>query len=99
MRVLLDECIDRRFAKSITGHTVKSVSQIGWSSLKNGELLKKAESNFDVFVTVDRGLSQQQNISNKDIAVIVLCAKTNRLVDLLPLTARLLMVLPQMRPG
>lgn len=62
MRVLLDECVDRRFAKDIIGHDVKTVAEMEWVSKRNGELLVLAEQAFDVFITVDRNLSFQRNL-------------------------------------
>lgn len=59
MKVLVDECIDWRLAREIVGHEVKTARQMGWSTIKNGELLKLAEKEFQVFVTVDRNLSFQ----------------------------------------
>jgi hypothetical protein len=56
VRVLLDECVDRRLARHVTGHDVTTVPEAGWAGLKNGELLKRAQEQFDVFVTVDRNL-------------------------------------------
>lgn len=79
MRILLDECIDRRLTKDIVGHEVKTVPQMGWATIKNGELLALAEDEFDVFLTVDRNLSFQQNLPKFNLAVIVLCAPSNRL--------------------
>ena len=93
MRVLLDECIDRRFAKDIQGHEILTVPQAGWAGIKNGELLTRAQTQFDVFVTVDRNLAFQQNIPQFTIAVIVLQAQTNRLKDLRPLLPKLLQIL------
>lgn len=47
--------------------------ELGWSTLKNGELLAVAESNgFDVFVTTDTNLAYQQNLSIRKIAIVVL---------------------------
>jgi len=85
VRVLLDECIDWRLARDIVGHDVKTARQMGWATLKNGELLTLASEHFDVFVTVDRNLSFQQNLSSLSIAVVVLRARTNRLTGLRPL--------------
>jgi uncharacterized protein DUF5615 len=51
VKILLDECVDRRLAKDIAGHEVKTVPQMGWAAIKNGELLCRAEKDFDVFVT------------------------------------------------
>ena len=64
MKVFLDECIDWRFARDIVGHDVKTARQMGWTSIKNGELLALASEQFDVFVTVDRNLSFQQNLTS-----------------------------------
>lgn len=99
MRVLLDECIDRRLAREIVGHEVRTVPEAGWAAAKNGELLALAEKSFDVFVTVDRNLSFQQNVPRFSIAVVVLCATSNRLVDLRPLVPRLLELLPTAKRG
>lgn len=72
MRVLLDECIDRGLAKEIEGHDVVTVPQAGWAGIKNGDLLRLAQEQFDVLVTVDRNLSFQQHLPKFTIAVIVL---------------------------
>ena len=99
MKILLDECIDRRLVKEITGHEVKTVPQMGWATIKNGELLTLAEKDFEVFVTVDRNLSFQQNLPRYDIVVIVLRARSNRLQDLRPLVPKLLELLPTAKRG
>ena len=57
MRQLLDECVDRRLAREIPEHAVKTVAQMGWAGAKNGELLTLAASNFDILVTVDGNIS------------------------------------------
>ena len=44
----------------------------GWSALRNGELLAKAEAEFDVLVTTDRNLRHQQNLADRRIAIVVL---------------------------
>ena len=89
MRILLDECIDRRLAKEIEGYDVVTVPQAGWAGIQNGELLRLAQAQFDVFVTVDRNLSFQQDLRQFSVAVIVLQAPTNRLSDLRPLLPQL----------
>ncbi len=78
MRILLDECIDRRLAKEIEGHEVVTVPQVGWAGIKNGALLTLAQQQFDVLVTVDRNLSFQQNLPQFNLAVVLLEAPTNR---------------------
>ena len=94
MKLLLDECIDRRLAGTLAWHEVKTVPQMGWSGIKNGELLALAEETFDVFITVDRNLSFQQNLHKFNIAVLVLHAPSNRLADLRPLIPKVLSILP-----
>jgi hypothetical protein len=99
VRVLLDECVDWRLARDIVGHDVKTARQMGWTTIKNGELLALASERFDVFVTVDRNLSFQQNLISYPIAVIVLRAKTNRLADLRPLAPKLAAVIESATPA
>jgi uncharacterized protein DUF5615 len=99
VKILLDEGIDRRLAKDIAGLEVKTVPQLGWATIKNGELPTLAEKDFEVFVTVDRNLSFQQNLPRYNIAVIVLCARSNRLQDLRPLVPKLLEVLSTAKRG
>jgi hypothetical protein len=99
LRLLLDECVDRRLARDLTGHEVKTVPEMGWSGVKNGELLTLAQAEFDVFITVDRNLSFQQTLPRFDIAVLVLHAPTNRLADLRLLTPKILSTLPTLLKG
>lgn len=54
MKVLLDECVPRKFKDSLTGHECRTVPEAGWAGKKNGELLSLAEqADFEVFLTVD----------------------------------------------
>lgn len=89
MKVFLDECVDRRLARHIVGHDVQTARDMGWLTIKNGELLRLVAAQFDAFVTVDRNLAFQQNVAALPIAVLVLRAKSNRLADLAPLAADL----------
>ncbi len=70
-----------------------------WAGLKNGELLRHAETEFDVFVTVDRNLAFQQHLPQFDLAVLVLHAVSNRLKDLKLLIPDILKVLPALNKG
>jgi hypothetical protein len=99
MRVFLDECVDWRLSRELVGHEVRAARDMGWTSIRNGELLALASQEFDVFVTVDRNLSFQQNVPVLTIAVIVLHASTNRLADLKLLVPKLLRALTSARPG
>lgn len=67
MRVLLDECVDWRLSRDLIGHDVRTARQMGWQSIKNGELLALATDHFDVFVTVDRNLAFQQAVPDSPL--------------------------------
>jgi hypothetical protein len=99
MKVLLDECVDRRFAREIKGHQVTTVPEAGWAALKNGELLALAEQAFDVFLTVDRNLPFQHEVSRLSIAIVVLRARSNRVADLRVLLPQLTAALDNVRSG
>jgi predicted nuclease of predicted toxin-antitoxin system len=99
VRVLLDECVDWRLARDLASHDVKTVQEMGWAGVKNGELLALASQNFDVFVTVDRNLSFQQNLGGATFAVAVMRAKSNRLADLRALVPVLMSMITAARPG
>jgi len=99
VRILLDECVNQRLLRDLTGHEVSTVAKMGWKSKSNGELLALASKDFEVFVTTDRNLSFQQNVQSLDISVVVMTAKTNRLIDLRPIVPALLKVLPFLKKG
>ena len=99
MRVLLDECVDRRLAAEIEGHDVETVPGIGWAGVRNGDLLSREHQEFDALVTTDRNLPFQQDVSRFSIAVIVLCARSNRITDLRALTHELSAALPVAKRG
>lgn len=58
MRLLLDECIPRKLKAYLLGHECLTTPEAGWAGKKNGELLALAEGSFDVFLTLDKGLSE-----------------------------------------
>jgi len=99
VRVLLDECLPRRLKRDLVGHDARTVPEMGWASKRNGELLALAAAEFDVFLTADRNLSYQQDVSTFDIAIVVLVARTNSLDDLRPLAPRILETLANARRG
>ncbi len=79
MKVLLDECVPRKLRRELEDHEVFTVTEHGWSGIKNGNLLALAAPEFDVFLTVDQNLKYQQNLKNFNIAIILLTARNNRL--------------------
>jgi len=101
MRILLDECMPRDFARQFPGHQVLTVRQSGWAGISNGELLGivAGSGQFDVFLTVDKNLPHQNKISALPFAIVVLRGKTNRLEHLLPLAPEFLRRIPEFHPG
>ena len=98
MRVLLDESLPRPLAKLLVGHEVKTVTEMGWTALKNGPLLRQAADTFDAVLTADQNIQFQQNVKTLPIAVVVLVAETNRIESLAPLVPKILEQLNALEP-
>ena len=82
------------------GFVVWTVSQRGWSSTKNGALLKLAEAaGFEAFLTADQGLRHQQNLSSSKLRIIVFEALSNRMEHISPLLPQAIAALREMMPG
>jgi hypothetical protein len=56
MRVLIDECVDPRVKLLFSDHEVSTVHERGWDTFEDGPLLAIAQKDFDVLLTIDRGL-------------------------------------------
>ena len=98
MRLLLDESVPRRLRRSLSEHEVKTVSELGWSGVKNGKLLALAAVEYDALITVDKNLQYQQNMSTLPIAVVLLDAISNELPVLLALVENLEAALQNLEP-
>lgn len=99
MRVLLDACVPKRLGKELAGHQVRTVPEMDWADLDDGPLLDVMAGHFDMLVTVDKSLPNQQNLNTRPFGIIILRAKTNRLTDLLPLVPALRIALDEVLPG
>ena len=100
MRILIDECLNWRLSRALTGHYAVSAQKLGWSGIKNGKLLALAvENGFDVFLTGDRNLTFQQNLTEFSIAIVVLEADGIQLHHTFPLMPKVLALLPELKPG
>jgi hypothetical protein len=99
MRVLLDECLPRKLKRSIVGHDLATVQERGWSSKKNGELLRLMDGTVDVFLTSDQNLRYQQNLVTIGFSIIVLMVPDNRLPTLQPLMPQVQSLLDTITPG
>lgn len=99
MNILLDHCLNWRLKRLLPGCLVKSTLEMGWDTLRNGRLLTLAEAEFDVFLTVDKGIKYQQNFTGRDIAVITLRGRNNKIETHAPLMPQVLALLPTVQPG
>lgn len=97
MKVLIDECLPSCLKSLLPAFSIETVQEAGWSSVKNGPLLKLAEDAFDVFLTADQNLRYQQNLKGRKIAIIVF--PSNRLPVVKEYEQRLRRVLLQIKPG
>lgn len=83
MKVLLDECTPRLVQRQLSEFEIVTVQELGWTGIKNGALLRLAENEFDVFITSDKNLRYQQNLSGKPLAIIELPSNQVPVVALL----------------
>jgi hypothetical protein len=99
MRLLLDENLPHPLRHEISGHDCRTVAYMGWAGIENGELLKRAASaGFDALLTKDQGLEFELNLVDLPVAVVILHAPSNKLVDIRPLLPALLQALTNFAP-
>lgn len=72
MKIMLDECVPWPMRKMLTEHECTNPFKCGWSGVTNGELLKLAENEFELFITSDQNLRYQQNLTGRRIAILEL---------------------------
>jgi hypothetical protein len=72
MRVLFDQGTPAPLRHALAPHEVSTAFELGWSNLENGDLLREAEGRFEVFVTTDQNLRNQQNLGGRQLAILVL---------------------------
>ena len=98
MRILLDESVPARLGSLLIGHAATTVQRQGWTSIKNGELLALAATQFDVVLTADKGMEHQQNLSTLPVAILIVLAKSNRMEDMAAAIPRILEALTDLPP-
>ena len=70
MRILLDECVPWPMHKLLIGHSCTTAQKRGWHTIKNGDLIRQAELEFDLFITCDQNIRYQQNLADRGIAIL-----------------------------
>lgn len=99
MRVLLDEQMPWDLRHYIPGHDVRTTWYMGWRGKRNGELLALARDEFDVMITLDQTIPDEQNITEADVGIVILSAGTNKFEELRPLIPELIDRLDTVRRG
>jgi len=97
MRVLLDECVPWPMREVLAGHDCTTAQRMGWDAITNGELIRLAEGEFDLFVTSDQNIRYQQNLSGRRIAILEL--STNDLRRILADARTINDALDRIQPG
>ena len=72
MKILLDECVPAPMQSLLSNHACTTVQAKGWSGIRNGDLLQRAEVEFDLFITSDQNIRYQQNLAGRSIAILEL---------------------------
>jgi predicted nuclease of predicted toxin-antitoxin system len=99
MRVLIDACLPVQLKAHLPSVGAKTARELGWQLKSNGELLAVAQNEFDVLLTMDKGLPAENYLARFAIALVVVRARSNRLPDLLPLLPAILAALSRALPG
>jgi hypothetical protein len=98
VRVLLDENLPHDLISELGAHEVVTVQGLGWAGVKNGELLRRA-GQVDAFLTMDRRLEHEHDLSALSFGVVVIRARSNRMQDLEPLIGAITAALARIGPG
>jgi predicted nuclease of predicted toxin-antitoxin system len=97
MKILLDECTPHVLKRLLTEFDIMTVQELGWAGIKNGALLQLAEEHADVLITSDQNLKYQQNLANRQLAIIQL--PTNQVPLVIKLSTKISEALSVVKAG
>jgi predicted nuclease of predicted toxin-antitoxin system len=97
LTILVDECLPEDLKEWLPGWELATVQEMGWAGVKNGELLRRAENQFDLLLTADKRLRYQQNLKGRRLAILVL--PSNRLRVLRPMLGNIEAAIARIVPG
>ena len=97
MKIVLDECVPWPLAKHLEKHICTSPTRSGWGGFENGDLLRLAEAEYDLFVTSDQNLRYQKNLDGRKIAILEL--STNDWNTIRAHVANVVSRIESMKPG
>ncbi len=95
----LDECVNAGVKAAFQGHSVKTVREISWRGSKDSALLAPAEKSFDVFVTIDRKLERQHDLTKLLLGTVVVHVPSNEIASYSPILPALLNAAAAVKPG
>ena len=99
-KLILDENLPHRLKTLLSDYQVFTLEDMKWKGKKNGVLMRLMNQNkVDVFVTMDKGISNQQNLSSLSFGIILLRAKNNQFATLEPLMTKVMERLADLKPG
>jgi hypothetical protein len=81
MKILLDECVPWPMHRFLLGHDCSTAQRNGWGGIENGDLIRLAETAFDLFITSDQNIRYQQNLAHRRIAILVLSTNDYRRIQ------------------
>ena len=97
MRILLDENLPHPLKQFFSSDEVETVQGLGWAGTKNGDLIARANTQFDVLLLADKNLRYQQDLRNRTIALVEL--PTNRWPILKSMAERIVAAVHASKPG
>lgn len=81
MLILLDHSAPRPLRAYLPGHTVHTTERLGWDRLPDGDVLTRAaEAGYELLITCDKRLRHQQNLSGRNLSVLVLMYNNWRMI-------------------
>ena len=97
MKILLDECVNKRLKSYLNDFEVYTVTEMGWSGTKNGELMSLCVAGwFDIILTIDKNMVYQQNIEKYSISIVVLNSQTSKIEELIQFIPSFLKQIPHL---
>jgi hypothetical protein len=97
MKILRDECVPWPMHRLLVGHECMTAQQHGWGGIKNGDLLRLAEREFELFITADQNIRYQQNLAGRRIPILEL--STNKLRRISAAATSIQSAIATMKPG
>src|SRR2546425_4459641 len=97
MKVLRDECVAWPMHTLLAGHDCTTVQRRGWGGIENGDLVRRAETEFDLFITSDQNLRYQQNLAGRRLPILEL--STNKLRRIQAAASLIQSAVASIRPG